>query len=135
MRLNSMTDDTHTLHVDTAAVRILVVEEETRMAMIIEDALLELGCEVVGPISNLDGCMTLASGEPLHGALITMTLGGESIYPVADALRARAIPFAFITNLEQEPDERYAEVPVLSRPCRPDRIAALVRQHMRLPPP
>lgn len=85
--------------VDTMAdCRILVVEDETLIAMDIEAALQALGCEVVGPTGKLETALLLASGEELDAAILDVTIRGGKIYPVAERLLARGIPFVLASG-------------------------------------
>lgn len=78
--------------------RILVVEDEMLIAMMLEDLLIELGCEVVGPVSTVAGGLKLAAEERLDGAVLDVNLGQERAFPIADALRAAGVPFVFVTG-------------------------------------
>src|SRR3954465_926104 len=69
--------------------RVLVVEDEMMVSMLIEDMLLDLGCTVVGPASRLDEALVLAKDSELDCAVLDVNLGGQPIFPVADVLRAR----------------------------------------------
>jgi len=79
--------------------RILVVEDEMMIAMLVEDMLLELGCSVVGPVHALAEALELARSEPgLDAALLDVNLAGQSVFPVADALREKGVPAVFSTG-------------------------------------
>lgn len=83
---------------ESAKHRILVVEDETLIALEIEDALEALGCEVVGPVSTLQRALELAQRGALDGAILDVTVRGGKTYPVAELLRARGIPFFFASG-------------------------------------
>ena len=79
--------------------RILVVEDEFLLAMELEATLWKLGCEVVGPVRNLAEAVELAASEPdLDGAILDVNIGGEMVFPVADLLTTRSVPFLFATG-------------------------------------
>ena len=79
--------------------RILVVEDEMMIAMLVEDMLSELGCAVVGPAHALDAALELARTESsLDAALLDVNLGGQPVFAVADALRERGVPAIFSTG-------------------------------------
>jgi DNA-binding response OmpR family regulator len=80
---------------DTAGTRFLVVEDEMLIAVLIEDALLEMGCEIAGLVGKLDAAMQLADTGEFDAAILDVTVRGGKIYPVAERLVARGIPFAF----------------------------------------
>src|SRR5438552_1528455 len=78
--------------------RILVVEDEALVSMILEDFLANFGCEIVGPATRLKKAIELASVVIVDGALLDLNVGGEMVYPVARILSDRGIPFAFVTG-------------------------------------
>jgi CheY-like chemotaxis protein len=78
--------------------RILVVDDEPLISMLVENWLNELGCEVVGPAGSVQDGLALVGSAPLDGAILDIHLGGQNSYLVADALRQRGIPFAFSTG-------------------------------------
>lgn len=74
--------------------RVLVVEDETLIALEIESSLLALGCNVVGPTGSLVAAMKLADDPTLDAAILDVNIrGGQKVYPVAELLAARGIPF------------------------------------------
>jgi CheY-like chemotaxis protein len=78
--------------------RVLVVEDEMLIAMMIEDTLQELGCTVVGPVGKLDAALQLATHEPLDAAVLDISIRGGLVYPVAEALLARNVGFVFASG-------------------------------------
>ncbi len=79
--------------------RILVVEDESLVAMLIETILEDMGCAVVGPASSVDEALTLVTNEAtIDGALLDVNVAGREVFPVADALKARGVPFVFSTG-------------------------------------
>ncbi|WP_414692512.1 response regulator [Phenylobacterium sp.] len=107
--------------------RVLVVEDEMMVSMLIEDMLGELGCLVVGPASRLDEAMALARDADIDCAVLDVNLGGQPIFPVADLLRERGRPFAFATGYG---DAGLREVdrgsPVLQKPFREGDLARIL---------
>jgi len=88
--------------------RILVVEDESLVAMLLETILEDMGCIPVGPISNVDEALTVLAGETnLDAALLDVNVAGKQVFPVAEALKARGIPFVFSTGYGEGglPDE------------------------------
>jgi CheY-like chemotaxis protein len=83
---------------ELAGLRVLVVEDEMMVSMLIEDMLTDLGCHVVGPAARLDEALSLAEHAELDCAVLDVNLGGQSTFPVADLLRAKGAPFAFATG-------------------------------------
>jgi DNA-binding response OmpR family regulator len=78
--------------------RVLLVEDEALVAMMIEDMLADLGHEVVGPAMHLDVGLELAASADLDFAVLDMNLRGESSTPIADILQRRQVPFVFATG-------------------------------------
>lgn len=82
--------------------RILVVEDETIVAMLIEGMLTDSGCEIVGPALNLRRATALATSEPsIDAAILDVNVGGQPVFPVAEILNARHIPFVFASGYGQ----------------------------------
>jgi CheY-like chemotaxis protein len=82
-----------------SALTILVLEDETMVAMLLEDMLGDLGCRVVGPVATVDAALAKLQERAVDAALLDVNLSyGQSGYPVAEALAARNIPFAFVTG-------------------------------------
>ncbi|MCC7268099.1 MAG: response regulator [Caulobacteraceae bacterium] len=83
---------------DLSGLRVLVVEDEMMVSMLIEDMLGDLGCQVVGPAARLDEAMALAQSAEIDCAVLDVNLGGQPIFPLADLLREKGRPFAFATG-------------------------------------
>jgi CheY-like chemotaxis protein len=81
-----------------AGKRVLVVEDEMIVAMLIEDILAELGAEVVGPATRNARALELLAEGPVDAAILDVNLGSETTLLTARELRARGIPFAFATG-------------------------------------
>ena len=108
--------------------RVLLVEDEGLVALLIEDLLIDLGCEVVGSCGSIRAALEWleqAATAP-DGALLDVNLGGELVYPVAEVLAARGIPFAFATGYGVLPDSRFMGVPVLAKPMNPAKLKHVV---------
>src|SRR5258706_2717561 len=95
-----------------------------------EHLLADLGCEVVGSCDSIRAALEWLDMAPLapDGALLDVNLGGELVYPVAEALVARRIPFAFATGYGVLPDARFEGVPVLSKPVNADKLEDVIRR-------
>jgi CheY-like chemotaxis protein len=80
--------------------RVLLVEDEALVAMLLEDMLLDHGCRVVATGARLDEALIHANDLTLEFdvALLDLNLAGENTFQVAAALAARDIPFAFSTG-------------------------------------
>ena len=110
-----------------AGKRILVVEDEMIVAMLFEDILAEVGATVVGPASRNARALELVAEGPVDAAILDVNLGSETTVPVAEALRARGVPFAFATGYGASGiPAGFEGTPCLPKPFREaDVIAAL----------
>lgn len=98
--------------------RVLVVEDESLVAMLLETILEDMGCVPVGPASTVDeGLQLAAGGEPLDAALLDVNVAGRQVFPIAEALKARGVPFVFSTGYGEGglPDEWRGQ-PTLQKP-------------------
>lgn len=78
--------------------RILVVEDEALVALQLEDMLYELGCVVIGPASRVGQALELLGAHRVDAAVLDLNVAGELVYPVAEVLEKRAVPFIFATG-------------------------------------
>lgn len=105
--------------VDLAGKRILVVEDEAAIAMLLEDMLEDLGCTIVGPVGNLAEADALARADGIDLALLDVNVAGQPIYPVVRTLAERGVPFVFSTGYGSSGiDELYRGSPILPKPFR-----------------
>lgn len=96
--------------------RVLLVEDESLVAMLAEDMLMELGCEVVVAM-RLDKALAQARAGHFDAAVLDVNLGDSRSYPIADVLFERCLPFLFATGYGAEGVEAaYRAVPVLQKP-------------------
>ena len=97
--------------------QVLVVEDEELVAMMLADMLQELDCAVLGPAGELTEALALARDGALDAALLDVSLRGTASFPVAEALQARGIPFAFMSGYgEKDFPPAFREVPRLAKP-------------------
>jgi two-component sensor histidine kinase/DNA-binding response OmpR family regulator len=97
--------------------RVLLVEDEALVAMVMRDMLIEFGFTVVGPFSRAIEATAAATDEAVDAAVLDINLDGEMVYSLAEMLSARGIPFVFVTGYGSESiDGRFAHVPVLQKP-------------------
>ena len=99
-------------------VSILVVEDEALIAMDIEQMLLGIGCAVLGPALSVSEALMLIEQEEPDFALLDVNLGRERSTAVAEALRARDVPFALATAYSgsQLPEQAFRGVPCVGKP-------------------
>jgi DNA-binding response OmpR family regulator len=108
--------------------RILIVEDEYLLADDLCHALTEAGAEVLGPIASVDEATAYIAGEPsIDAAVLDVNLRGDMVFPVADALLERNIPFAFATGYDgwALPD-RFAGAPRVEKPFKGHKVLAVL---------
>ncbi|MBC7767607.1 MAG: response regulator [Phycisphaerales bacterium] len=112
--------------------QILVVEDEMMIALDIEDCLIALGHGVVGPVSRVLNAMRLAETETIDLAFLDINVAGEEIYPVAEVLKARGIPFVFLSGYGVRGlSENWASSPMLAKPFALEDLKARVEMFMQ----
>jgi CheY-like chemotaxis protein len=103
--------------------RVFVVEDENLVALILEEMLIDLGHDVVGPVSRLSSALEMAQREDIDVAILDINIGGRESYPIADVLIARAIPVIFATGYHREKlPEVYRGRPMLNKPYQQDDV-------------
>jgi DNA-binding response OmpR family regulator len=116
--------------------RILVLDDEPLISMLIEDWLAELGCEVVGPVRSLEDGLNLAGSAELDGAILDVNLGGRNSYSVANALKQRGIPFAFATGASAlDAGSGFKDPLLLQKPFDFEGVKAVVGKLLKAPTP
>jgi CheY-like chemotaxis protein len=98
--------------------RILIVEDDPIIGMMLQDMLVELHCLPVGPAGSVAAALALIDETPsLHGAVLDCNLGAEDVWRVADRLLERKVPFVFNTGYGHTGiAARFLGVPVLNKP-------------------
>lgn len=104
--------------------RVLVVEDEMLPAMLMEDLLTDLGCDVVGPVARVAEGLKLAGSEKLDGAILDINVAGTEVFPVARELAERGIPFIFLSGYASDTlPQVWRNRPTLRKPFRPEDLA------------
>jgi CheY-like chemotaxis protein len=108
--------------------RVLVVEDQMIVAMEIEGMLRALGCVVLGPVGTLELAVRLGREETLDAAILDVSLDGETIFPVAEELQRRGIPFIFATGYgESILPEKWRGQLHLGKPFNREQLEKLIR--------
>lgn len=113
--------------------RVLVVEDEAIIAMMLEEYLALLGCEVVATATRLEAAKEKARIAAIDVAVLDINLAGQNSYPVADILSARGIPFIFATgygSINLLP--KLQNFVVLSKPFSMDQLADALRSARKM---
>jgi len=116
--------------------RVLLVEDEPLVSMMLADMLAAFGHKVDGPYNRFSDAMLAAKSNNLQAGILDVNLGGEKTYAVADILTNRKIPFAFVTGYG--PDtivSEFSHAPVLQKPIEAAKLHALLQQIVRWSPP
>ena len=106
--------------------RIMIVEDEALVAMILEDQLQEIGLSTVATCASVAEAMKAIDRIALDAAILDVNLGGQLVYPVADRLMDLSIPFVFVTGYGRESiDRRYDSIHVLEKPVEREALGAV----------
>ena len=115
-----MTTSTHA----AASKRVLVVEDELMIRMLLQDMLDDLGHTLAGEAGQLDEALALAKQADFDIAILDVNLNGQPISPVVEVLVARGLPFVFATGYGQRGvPEQYRRIPTLQKPFQADALA------------
>lgn len=97
--------------------RILLVEDSPVVAPFTKGLLEELGCEVVGPATNMAAARELAESEQLDAAIVDIRIRGEKAFPICEILGGRDIPFVLSSGYADWPTpEKWLDRPQLPKP-------------------
>ena len=112
----------------TPTKRILVVEDEPMIRMLLEDMLGELGYTVAAEAARIEEALEAAKNADFDIAILDVNLNGQPISPVADALVARGMPFVFATGYgERGLPEPYRDRPTLKKPFQMDGLKQMLQ--------
>jgi PAS domain S-box-containing protein len=123
---------TLTVAADSDDKRVLLVEDEPLVSMMLADMLSAFGHKVDGPYSRFGDAILAAKSNNLQAGILDVNLGGEKTYAVADILTNRKIPFAFVTGYGPSAIvSAFAHAPVLQKPIEAAKLHALLQQIVR----
>jgi CheY-like chemotaxis protein len=113
----------------TASRSVLIVEDESLIAMMLEDFLESLGHEVAGTCDSVAGALTRVEQGGFDVAIVDVHLNGEQVWPVADLLAQKGIPYILATGGHIEPPPaQHAQAPVLSKPFTLDAVEPVLEK-------
>lgn len=112
-----------------SGLKVLIVEDESLVSMLIEDALADLGCRVVGVASGVDEALDKAATLPLDAAILDVNLHGKQTVAVAEILKKRGVPFLFATGygVSGLPGD-FQDTPFLQKPFHEADLERVLRQ-------
>jgi CheY-like chemotaxis protein len=114
---------------DVPSHRILLVEDEAMVAMLVEDMLEDLGHELIRVANRLEEAIAAARNEVVDLAILDLNLGGALTYPAADVLVERGIPFIFATGYGSGGlKEAYSSRPTLQKPFNMEALGQAIEQ-------
>ncbi|HYC18708.1 MAG TPA: response regulator [Pseudolabrys sp.] len=116
--------------------RILVVEDEYLIRMLLEDMLEELGYAVAAAVGTIAEAREIATDGEFNAAILDVNLDGQEIYPIADILAKRALPFVFVTGYgERSLPEPYRGRPALQKPFQAEQLKRTLAELISSPTP
>ena len=123
-----------------AGLRVLVVEDNSFIALAIEGALTDQGAEIVGPMSTATEASKLVTREHVDVAVLDIGLADGRVFPLVDLLNTAGVPMLFVTGYGQEVvPRRYRNVPRIEKPFSTDdligTVAAQAGREQSLGPP
>ena len=102
-----------------AGLQVLVIEDESMVAMLLQDTLAEIGCEVIGIASRFDDAVKKAKSLTFDIAVLDVNLNGRNTFPIADSLAERGVAFVVATGYGATSLPRSLQrVPILQKPFR-----------------
>ena len=129
----SVHEDSKVIAIKPAAgPRVLLVEDEPLLGMMVRDMLEEAGWAVVGPVSDLGQAVQIAREEAFEAAVLDVNLNGSFAYPLAEELHARGVPFVFVTGYAgEELDGRFLGTPALQKPIEAEALQTALSTVLR----
>ena len=112
--------------------RILIVEDESLVALDEEALVRSLGFEVLGPVGHLEDALQIVGTKRIDGAVLDIQLDGNATsYPLAAELENRGIPFLFVTGLDKTGlAQLFPSAPVIWKPFDPEALRAAIKRMM-----
>lgn len=114
---------------------VLVVEDEYLVAECLEVELAAAGAVVLGPVARVADALALLELQPkIDAAILDVNLQGEMVFPVADALTERSVPFIFTSGYDRSAvPKRFEHVLRYEKPADPSALAMSVKRLIRTP--
>jgi PAS domain S-box-containing protein len=111
--------------------RVLLVEDEALVAMMIQESLTEFGFHVIGPVCTVTEAEAVAKDSQPDAAVLDINLSDGLVYSIAEILAARGVPFVFVTGYDAESvDSRFKEIPVLQKPIEREMLRKIFVQRV-----
>ncbi|HVV61028.1 MAG TPA: response regulator [Pseudolabrys sp.] len=108
---------------------ILIVEDETLLAMDVETMVSDAGYRVLGPVTSIAEAMRVASTSVIDAAILDINLQGQPVFPLADILASSSIPFVVLSGHQREMlPERHRDRPFIQKPYRVEELLAALKE-------
>ncbi len=109
--------------------RVLLVEDEALVAMMIQESLSDFGFQVVGPVCSASEAVAAAKSDHFDAAVLDINLGDGLVYKVAEMLAGRGVPFVFVTGYDADSvDARFSNIPILQKPIEREMLQRIFLQ-------
>ncbi len=108
--------------------RVLVVEDEALVAMMVEDMLADFGAAEIRIAGNVPEALKLTQTWAFDAAIVDVDLNGARCTPIAEALRARSVPFAYATGYGEIGADADAAAPILGKPYTAEQLAVVLEK-------
>jgi len=107
-----------------AGKRVLVVEDEPMIRLLLDDMLTDLGYTMAAEAGRLEEALAVAENGEFDVAILDVNLNGQPISPVVDVLTARGVPFVFVSGYARRGiPEEHSTIPLLQKPFQADGLA------------
>jgi CheY-like chemotaxis protein len=106
--------------------RVLVVEDETLIAMMAEEMIMDLGASVIGPARSVDEALKLAESADIDLALLDVNLNGARVDPVLARLKERGVPVVLATGYGTTALDVPQDVPIIRKPYTEERLGFIL---------
>ena len=114
--------------------RVLIVEDEAMIAMLLELVLQNADCAVVGPVASVRGALRLIQGQSLDAAVVDFRLGDDDSCEIMDELDERGVPFLIMTGQEMaDLPPRLRHLNIMNKPFQPEALVKAVEKILRAP--
>ena len=103
--------------------RVLLIEDDVLIALLVEQVLIECGCECVGPVTHLGEALICAKTAEVDLAFLNLIIHGTYAYEVAETLALRGIPFSFISGVPRSGlAKKWSKIPYIEKPFGEEKI-------------
>src|SRR6266511_1192465 len=107
--------------------RVLFIEDDPIIALLVEQVLIECGCECVGPVAHIPEALVCAKTAEVDAALLNVIIDGNDAEEVAETLVLRGIPFSFVSGMPRNSiAKRWSETPYIEKPFGEEKIRQML---------